>query len=171
MQKIFNIQDLINNKYTSTTPIVIPIFILNAILKLCDLPIEYAGQLLLFNNIVEYPFISASGSAGAVFPEKKIVFNNSPQYTTIEFHTHPNLLGNFYMGNFSNGDMHTFNNRVLQEGNQYQHILFTGKNVITWGKNEAPDVRVGFGNTDVVIYNFNTFNKKHNCWKLPDITL
>src|SRR5205085_1537654 len=116
-------------------------------------------------KVAEYPFLSASGKTGSVFPSKKIVFNDSPNYSTIEFHTHTSALGDFWTKRFSDGDFKTFNNRVLQEGENYQHILFTTENILTWGKYNAPDVRIGFKETGIVVNNFNHWNDKYKCWK------
>lgn len=165
MEKIFSIVDLKANKIVATNPIVIPDWILDALLGLCKTGIEYSGQLICYKNIVEYPFISASGVVGSVFPSKKVVFNDSPDYSTIEFHTHPSALGDMWSKNFSDGDHATFNNRILQEGEQYQHVLITDKNILTWGKYNAPDIRIGFKAIEHVVNNWNDWNAKYNSWK------
>ena len=165
MEKIFAIADLKANTSTTTNPdVVIPNWILDSIIGLCALPGEWSGFLVCFNKIVQYPYISGSGGSGSVFPSKKIVFNDSPAYMAIEFHTHPSLLGEHWASRFSSGDLATFSNRLKQEGEQYKHILFTTTNILTWGKGTAPDVRVGFGNDNTVVKTFNEWNKKYNSW-------
>jgi hypothetical protein len=166
MEKSFSISELKNNSSTIANCIVIPLWILECILGLCKQEIEYAGYLVCHNNIIEYPYISGSGTVGSVYPKKKIIFNN-PEYTTIEFHTHTSALGNFWTDKFSQGDLATFNNRVIQEGENYQHILFTTSNILTWGNGNAPDIRIGFGNTETVIKLFYDRNNKYNCWGTP----
>lgn len=165
MEKTFSIKDLKENKITSTDCIVIPDWLLDSIISLCDRDVEYAGQLICYKKVVEYPFLSASGSTASVFPQKKIIFTDSVDYSTIEFHTHPKALGDFWATRFSGGDLTTFSNRVIQEGEQYQHILFTPENILTWGKQDAPDVRIGFKQTQIVIDNWRKWNIKYNCWR------
>lgn len=167
MQKIFSIKDLKANLSKATDCIIIPEWIFDSVIGLCNEDIEYSGQLLCYNNIAEYPFLSGSGDVGSVFPSKKIVFNDSPRYSTIEFHTHTAALGGYWTDKFSGGDLASFSKRILQEGKDYKHILFTPENILTWGKDSAPDVRIGFGNNETVIKIFNDYNLKHNCWAEP----
>lgn len=164
MEKIFSIDDLKNNNIVGDYAIIIPEWILDKIIGLCFKDKEYVGQLILLENIVEYVFITGIGNEGSVFPKKKIVFNDNSKYRTIEFHTHTDSLGEYWVDKFSTGDINTFSNRVVQDGDGYQHMLFTTNNVLTWGNEYAPDVRIGFGNTDVVIANFKLFNQKHKSW-------
>ena len=167
MEKSFKISDLKANLSKATDCIVIPDWILDQLLSLCNANVEYSGQLLCYKKIVEYVFISGSGTVGSVFPSKKVVFNNSPDYTAIEFHTHTSSLGDFWTDKFSQGDLTTFGNRLIQEGEHYQHILFTVKNSLTWGKINAPDIRIGFGNVELIMKTFWDINSKHNCWNKP----
>ncbi len=164
-EKTFSIADLKANTSKATDCIIIPDWVLDQILSLCKHDKEYSGQILCYKKIVEYAFISASGTLGSVFPQKKVVFNNSPDYTAIEFHTHTSGLGNYWTDKFSTGDLTTFSNRTVQEGEGYQHILFTTANILTWGKFNAPDIRIGFGNTELVMKRFWEINNKHSCWK------
>lgn len=164
MENIFKISDLKKNKSKSTSAIVIPEWILEVILNLCNLDIEWCGYLVCRDNIVEFVFLTGSGETTSVVPDKKIVFNNSSCYTAIEFHTHPTKLGNYWTDKFSSGDTNTFNKRITQEGEQYNHILFTVNNILTWGKEIAPDIRIGFGQTDMVKEKFNEWNLKHPSW-------
>jgi len=164
MEKTFKITELKSNSSKVSDCIVIPDWILDNILTLCRMEVEYSGQLLCYKKIVEYPFLSGNGTVGSVFPSKKVVFN-SPDNTAIEFHTHTSALGDFWTNKFSSGDLTTFNNRIIQEGDGYQHILFTTENILTWGKHIAPDVRIGFGNTEVVMRKFFEINDRHNCWQ------
>lgn len=161
---MFNILLLRSNLYGSKDCVVIPEFVLNSILTLCSKDVEYSGQLLLYKKIAEYPFLSGSGTLGSVYPKKKVVYNNSPDYSTIEFHTHTEGLGDSWTDRFSEGDLKTFNNRVLQEGDNYQHMLFTTKNILTWGAHMAPDLRIGFGNGDIILKTFYEINDRHKCW-------
>lgn len=167
MQKIFSIADLQNNVSKTTDAIVIPEYIFGTLLGLCKDNVENSGYLILNDNrIVEYPFLSGSGNAGSVFPQKKITFPSS-DYSTVEFHIHPELLGDFWASNFSEGDLNTFNNRIKQEGENYTHVLFTPKNVLTWGYKEAPNIRIGFKETDYVMNLFKKWNDKYNQWDVP----
>jgi len=164
MEKVFSISDLKGNKITAGDPIVIPDWLLDSILGLCKLDVEYSGQLVCYKKIVEYPFLSANGTTGSVYPKTKIVFNDPKDWTTIEFHTHTKALGEFWTTRFSPGDLNTFDNRIAQEGEAYQHVLFTTENVLTWGKHSAPDVRIGFKETETVKDNFTIWNEKYKCW-------
>ena len=168
MHKIFSIAELKANKSTIINPIVIPEYIFNKIRGLCDLDVEFTGQLVCRKKIVEYPFLPTvkSSSGGSVYPNQKMVFNNSPDYSTIEFHTHPSLLGDYWANKFSIGDLVTFDKRVTQQGRLYKHILFTPSYIITWGKLFAPDVRIGFGSTEEVKKVFDEWNKKYKCWNI-----
>ncbi len=163
MEKIFSINDLRKNLIPSIDCIVIPEYIFNIIFELCKKEKEYCGQLLIYKNIVEYPFISGNGNLFSTFPSKKVIFNNV-HYSAIEFHTHPKLLGENWEDKFSSGDYTTFENRIIQEGDKYQHVLFTSKNILTYGKFDAPEIRIGFGNKEIVQSTFKEINKKHNCW-------
>ncbi len=165
MEKIFSIASLKSNTLTFENPIVIPDWIFNQIISICKKEGEYAGYLVCRNQIVEYPFLSGNGTVGSVYPKKKLTFNNSLDYETIEFHTHTSALGDYWTNKFSGGDLKTFNNRCQQDGDQYKHILFTTDNILTWGKFDAPDIRIGFGNTKTIIENFNHWNDKYRHWR------
>jgi hypothetical protein len=164
MEKIFSIDDLQSNVFATSDCIVIPAWIFDQLLSLCQADVEYCGQLLCRGNLVEYVFIAGSGNAGSVYPKKKVLFS-STGYSAIEFHTHTAKLGAAWTAKFSDGDLSSFDNRVKQEGLNYQHILFTTENVLTWGKGSVPNVRLGFGNTELVTNTFWEINKKYNCWK------
>ncbi len=164
MEKIFSIQRLKLNMYDASDCIVIPKWILDSILNLIKKRNEYAGYLIVNDNIVEYVYISSEGTAASVVSTKKVIFNGTTQYRAIEFHTHPSALGDTWSDKFSQGDYTTFENRSRQEGEQYQHILFTAKNILTWSQVNPPDIRIGFGNTDMVREKFAEWNKKYLSW-------
>lgn len=165
MIKKFNISILKSNNSKEDCDIVIPDWILDNLISLCDKKVEYCGQLIIYNKIVEFAFICGSGSIGHVSPTKKMIINNE-NYSIIEFHTHPESLGTLWMDKFSDGDLATFSNRIQQEGEQYAHALFTKTHILTFRRQNAPHIRIGFGNTDKVIALFNQWNKNYKCWDL-----
>ncbi len=135
---------------------------MDSLVGLCKLECEYAGYLIYHENVVEYPFLSGSGTGSSVHPTKKIIVQ--PPMYAIEFHTHPSLLGSMWKDRFSSGDHATFRNRIDQEGEGYAHVLITSENILTWGKGKAMNVRIGFGASEIVVANFNKWNKKYGCW-------
>lgn len=169
MENKFSVSELMQNKTTGTPDIVIPEWIFRTCLNLCTLKIEYSGQLICNGKIAEYAFLTGSGTGASVFPNKKIIFPKLNGMRTIEFHTHPIELGDYYQANFSSGDYSTFDKRVVQEGDNYEHILFTKTNAITWAKTNPATLRLGFGAESNVIDIFEKWNNKHGGWTIPKI--
>ena len=169
MTNRFPISRLMENSFSGDADIIIPEWIMKNLLSLTDQPNEYSGQLCMYKGVVEYPFISGRGTMGSVYPQKKVVFENpETKYHAVEFHTHPKGLSEFWHDKFSGGDIDTFNNRVMQQGEDYSHILITPLNVLTWGKRKAPTVRIGFKQSDVVLATFRRWNDNHKCWAIPE---
>ncbi len=115
--------------------------------EMCEGNYEKAGWLICKKSfikdyliyIVEYPFTTDEGDMGSVYPSKRL--NLPDDYSGVEFHIHPEGLGEYWFDKFSSGDYTTFSNRMRDNIN-YKHVLFTPTNILTFGK-ETPEFRVG----------------------------
>lgn len=127
--------------------IILPSFFLETITMLCKSKNESAGWLICRKQfsgdfilyIVDCLYVSTTGGPASVHPSTSIKIEND-NYTVLEFHIHPNALGDTWMNKFSSGDMITLGKRI-DANRSYKHVLFSKNNVLTFGK-ERPEFRI-----------------------------
>lgn len=126
--------------------IIIPEYHMEKTLSMCESSYESAGWLICKKQfsgdyiayLIEYIFQCDKGGVAHVYPTKKL--NLPEEYSAIEFHVHPQGLGDHWFNKFSTGDYDTLIKRQAEQSS-YKHVLFTPTHILTCGK-ELPGIRV-----------------------------
>ena len=77
----------------------------------------------------------------------KLLHDYKDEIMMIDFHSHVNATGDFWADKFSGGDNQSLSNAVNRH-NGYMHVLFTPKNILTFGKGKPQFGVVKFKNFD-----------------------
>jgi hypothetical protein len=144
--KKFDVDNAVRFGAFTANTIILPMYFVNKIEALHQHKNETTGYLICsrdskdFNNIyiVEHLCITGEGNGGSVSNTFKVV---SRTHCVIQFHVHPEHLGQYWFDRFSSGDFDTFREK-MKEDEQYIHILFTPTHILTFGKSKC-DIRIG----------------------------
>lgn len=157
MKTVSEISSLVKNFYrnqidnirspTTSNTIILPSIWKTLTESLCKKDTESTGYMICSKKIngsyisylVEHMMVTNTGTIGSVFQNKKINLLDVIEQVAIEFHSHPQGLGEHWSNNFSLGDYTTFINRIDADST-YKHVLFTPSSILTIGL-EKPDFR------------------------------
>lgn len=118
-------------------------------------------------NYVEFFQTIGRGNSSFVKPEIKKLnasikfLENNPDYSNIDFHTHPEILNSYYYENFSEEDKKILE-KMLNKNSDYKHVLFTPTHILTFGKNK-PSLHILPENEDV-LSKFNQINSEYKSY-------
>lgn len=167
--KIFHVPSLRRMTTVIEDTLIIPEWVYQQVLAITYNDKESVGYLIcrrqaLYDSmhilyLVEGVIVTNIGELGKVNQTKNINVAD-PDIVVIEFHTHIELLGKFWFDKFSGEDLNTFKQRVLSEGDDYKHILFTPTHILSWAHLTALDVRIDKGNDKEVKKNFLNWRSK-----------
>lgn len=144
-EQIFNL----NNIEKSRPAIMFPKGFYEATIQMCDAEKETNGVILISKNNEEFKkgrlpvcamITTGYGSSTRVFSDEekgsalyKLLSNHLEEIIPIYFHCHTKSTGQFWEDKFSSVDNKSLLDCVNNH-NGYMHVLFTPKNIITFGK-------------------------------------